>query len=193
MHIRGYKTIKSKFSYAIEFQQFLVQMPDFPLIGKINKKSCLNQQTCILVNLTSVTQCQRVTPQVKAVLLIGTQVWQGIFGIRDSGFDQNTVRDSGKRELYHILTDKGTLQIPGKRDSPKFKRGMRDFFYLNVGNSGERTFERQIRITQQRVECALLDFFMLLFLVTREEFGIFAGKGAVMRDQGPLQIDYLHK
>ena len=112
---------------------------------------------------------------------------------RDSGFDQNTVRDSGKRELYHILTDKGTLQIPGKRDSPKFKRGMRDFFYLNVGNSGERTFERQKRITQQRVECALLDFFMLLFLVTREEFGIFAGKGAVMRDQGPLQIDYLHK
>ena len=26
-----------------------------------------------------------------------------------------------------MLTNKGTLQIPGKRDSPKFKRGMRDF------------------------------------------------------------------
>ena len=65
----------------------------------------------------SVMQFQRVTPQVKAVLLIGTQVWQGIFGIRDSGFDQNTVRDSGKRELYHILTDNATLQLPGKPDS----------------------------------------------------------------------------
>ena len=83
MHIRGYKTVKSKFLYAKEFQQFLVQMPDFPLMGKLNKKSCLNQQTCILVNLMSVMQFQRVTPQVKAVLLIGTQVWKGDFGIRD--------------------------------------------------------------------------------------------------------------
>ena len=58
-------------------------MPDFPLMGKLNKKSCLNQQTCILVNLMSVMQFQRVTPQVKAVLLIGTQVWKGDFGIRD--------------------------------------------------------------------------------------------------------------
>ena len=68
---------------------------------------------------------------------------------RDSGFDQNTVRDSGKRKLY-ILTHKGTLQLPGKRDSPKFKHGMRDF------NSGNDMFERQMRINQARIKCCLL-------------------------------------
>ena len=83
IHVRGFKTVKSKFLYAKEFQQFLVQMPDFPLVGKLNKKSCLNEQTCILVNRMGVMQFQRVNPQVKAVLLIGAQVWKGIFGIRD--------------------------------------------------------------------------------------------------------------
>ena len=104
---------------------------------------------------------------------------------RDSGFDQNTVRDSGKRELYHILTDKGTLQIPGKRDSPKLKRGMRDFFYLNVGNSGERTFERQIRITQQRVKCALLDFLYVIVSGNKRGIRDFRGKRSCNAGSGP--------
>ena len=64
-------------------------------------------------------------------LEIPSQGLEGYF--RDSGFDQNTVRDSGKRKLY-ILTDKGTLQLPGKRDSPNFKDGIRHFFCLYVGN-----------------------------------------------------------
>lgn len=75
-----------------------------------------------------------------------------------------------------MLTDKGTLQIPGKRDSPKLKRGMRDFFYLNVGNSGERTFERQMRITQQRVKCALLDFFYVIVFRNKRGIRDFGGK-----------------
>lgn len=75
-----------------------------------------------------------------------------------------------------MLTDKGTLQIPGKRDSPKFKRGMRDFFYLNVGNSGERTFERQMRITQWRVKCSLLDFFYVIVFRNKRGIRDFGGK-----------------
>ena len=43
-----------------------------------------------------------------------------------------------------------------------------------------------MRINQVRINGALLDFFISLFLVSKDR-GIsdFCGKGAVMRDQGP--------
>jgi len=44
---------------------------------------------------------------------------------RDPGFDQNTVRDLGKRK--NILTGFGIRLLPRKRDSPKFGYGMQDF------------------------------------------------------------------
>ena len=137
MHIRGYKTIKSKFSHAKEFQQFLVQMPDFPLMGKLNKK-IMFKSTDMHFSQSSV--CYAISTGDSPGKSCSFDRNSGLEGyFRDSGFDQNTVRDSGKRELYHILTDKGTLQIPGKRDSPKFKRGMRgmrDFFLPYLGIRG---------------------------------------------------------
>ena len=137
MHIRGYKTIKSKFSHAKEFQQFLVQMPDFPLMGKLKKKIMFKSTD---MHFSQSYVCYAISSGDSPGKSCSFDRNSGLEGyFRDSGFDQNTVRDSGKRELYHILTDKGTLQIPGKRDSPKFKRGMRgmrDYFLPYLGIRG---------------------------------------------------------
>ena len=43
---------------------------------------------------------------------------------RDSGFDQNMVREIGK--TINILTGSKIWVFPGKRDSPKIGHGMRD-------------------------------------------------------------------
>ena len=68
------------------------------------------------------------------------RIWKGIFGIRDL----NKIR-SGIRENAKYLDGKRDLTVTGKRDSPKFGHGVRDFFCPSVGNSGSRTFKRQMR------------------------------------------------
>ena len=106
MHVRGYKTIKSKFSHAKEFQQFLVQMPDFPLMGKLNKKIMFKSTD---MHFSQSYVCYAISTGDSPGKSCSFDRNSGLEGyFRDSGFDQNTVRDSGKRELYHILTDKGT-------------------------------------------------------------------------------------
>ena len=60
-------------------------------------------------------------------------VWKGFFGIRDL-----TKIRCGNRENDNILTGSGIWLLPGKRDSPKFGHGMRIFFHLSVGSSGNR-------------------------------------------------------
>ena len=47
---------------------------------------------------------------------------------REPGFDQNKVRELGKRKLY--LDEKWDLTAPVKRDSSKLGHGMRDFLLV---------------------------------------------------------------
>ena len=69
---------------------------------------------------------------VKRVLKL-SRVWKGILGIRDL----SKIR-CGNRENDKHLDGCGIWLLPGKRDSRKFGHGMRVFFRLFVGNSGNR-------------------------------------------------------
>ena len=94
MHIRGYKTIKSKFSYAKakkEFQQFLVQMPDFPLMGKLNKKIMFKWTDMHFRQSYVCYAISTCDSPGKSCSFDRSSGLEGYF--RDSEFDQNTVRD----------------------------------------------------------------------------------------------------
>ena len=43
---------------------------------------------------------------------------------------------AGIGKTINILEGSGISLLPGKRDSPKFGHGMRDFSHLSVGNLG---------------------------------------------------------
>ena len=90
--------------------------------------------------------------------LVGVVHWdQGLKGYsRDPGFDQNTV-PAGIGKTINILTGYGIWMLPGKRDSPKFGHGMREFFRLFVENLGNR-HDPNKRPSSQSRWCLLSNF-----------------------------------
>ena len=71
----------------------------------------------------------------------GTMGSKGIFGIQD--LTKKYSAGFGKKQA--MLTEKRILQLPGKRDWPKFKHGTRaGLFCLYVDNSANYTYERQM-------------------------------------------------
>ena len=103
---------------------------------------------------------------------------KGIFGIQDL----TKKYSAGFGKTQAILTEKRILQLPGKRDWPKFKHGTRaGLFCLYVDNSANYTFERQM-INQPGARLVLFPFkpnyrvclvnfyFIILFLETKEKF-----------------------
>ena len=131
-----------------------VHVPD--ILSQISwYKSLYCCDRCCLRHKTSIDNCQPRTQSYWSFHTLKT--WSGrVF--RDPGFDQNTVRDSGKTQ--NILAGNGIWLLPGKRDSPKFRARGVGFFSLSVRNGKSWRLNtrsrRQMRFNKASVQLCLL-------------------------------------
>ena len=114
-----------------------------------NSRSIFEHNARAEHNFEHISMILRVTTLKSIMLKFSSIIYLTLPGsgryFREPGFDQNKVRDLGKRKLYR--DEKWDLTAPVKRDSSKLGHGMRDFLVMiismklssNQQTSGQKT------------------------------------------------------